>query len=107
MQLKYCRQCEKNMPLERFNKSKKTKDGYQSPCKYCISDKRKSHAPVVDQNLELLSIAKKILDDLRPSVTVNCDFEDYTKTKMWHNKDFVADDGGYQEYINKINIARG
>ena len=106
METKYCRQCHKNMPLKHFHKSKKTKDGHQSQCKYCLSDKRKTHPPNVAKNIETLVEARKLMENLCPPIFVNCDYEDYTKTKLYQNRFFVAGDGGYQEYIDKINIAK-
>ena len=107
METKYCHQCEKNLPLKHFNKNKKTKDGHSSPCKYCVSDKRKSHSPNVAKNIETSVDARKLTESLYPIVSVNCDYNDYTKTKLYQNQFFVAGDGGYQKYIDKINIVRG
>ena len=107
METKYCHQCSKYLPLKLFNKSKKTKDGLYSPCKYCLSDKRKSRATTVSSKIEILVNASKVIDGLLPCIHVDCDYGDYTKTKLYQNAQFVAGDGGYQEYINKINIAQG
>ena len=64
------------------------------------------HSPNVAKNIETLVEARKLMENLCPPIFVNCDYEDYTKTKLYQNRFFVAGDGGYQEYIDKINIAK-
>lgn len=99
MQLKYCRQCNKNLPLKCFTKNKKIKDGHSSLCKYCISIKRKIHAPSISPKLDGIVSEAKDKKIVNP-ITIDCDYGDYTQTKLHNNFNFTSGDGGYKNYID-------
>lgn len=105
--LKYCRQCHKNLPLKLFRKSKRTKDGHSSPCKYCVYIKRNFHSPSVAVKIDTLISEARKKSMAKPLFPVDCYHGDYKKTKLYNNWGFVSGDGGYQDHINTINIIRG
>ena len=39
-------------------------------------------------------------------IELDCYGGNYMETKLYKNRTFVSGDGGYQEYIDKINVAR-
>lgn len=100
MQLKYCHQCKKNLPLKFFNKNKNTKDGHSSPCKYCISVKRKIHSPSISVKIDTLILEAKTKSRSQPLFTIDCDYGDYNQTKLHNNFYFISGDGGYKNYID-------
>jgi hypothetical protein len=44
--MKYCKFCQQNKPLEQFVKHKKCIDGYNNKCKQCVKEYRKSYNKV-------------------------------------------------------------
>ena len=45
METKICKQCNQELSLDNFTKSKTTKDGYENKCKKCRLENRKNNLP--------------------------------------------------------------
>lgn len=107
MELKKCTECYKEKPYSEFYKNATTKDKKQKWCKTCIDNRIRELRKQKSQSVD--DVAKERNGRFRslPPIDADCYHGDHTKTKMYQNRHFTSGDGGYQDYINEINIARG
>lgn len=82
---KYCKGCEKILPIENFRKSKMTKDGYENKCKTCRKEQSQKYINVCKicgkefktQNKDAKFCSPKCVSDFKNKdnrVKINCSY---------------------------------
>lgn len=106
METKTCSKCHKEKHLKHFVKHKHTKDGHNSWCRLCGSQLMRERREALRQSPNEIAAAEAKRQALLAPMEMDCYHGDYTKTHLYINQRFISGDGGYQEYIDKINMAR-
>lgn len=78
--LKYCKRCDRDLPLSKFSKHKNTKDGLNFYCKECISEKGKQRRDSPAGVYETLSSGTRFYTNIPITITK----EDFIK---WYEQE--------------------
>lgn len=106
MYTKKCKECNKELSIDNFNKSKYIKSGYEGKCKECRKNQRRKHHEYKCEHCGKVfnPIGKRIF------CSDDCSWKSKRLSLDVFIEDLKAHDknlkylGGYSGYINKVNI---